>query len=197
MRNLLRKLTTRYEKKRQLQIARRVAGARVLDIGFAWNPNSFLKEHGCSVVGYDLIKPSVEVPYDELIQGDVHNIDVVLTGRKFDAVILGNVIEHLEEPYRALRAIHPLLEEDGQLILSTPNPLAMPIVLFELVRAKSFFYGDSHCYYFLPRWIRRMLESTGYRLVEIVPVGLWLTGVPCPAAMSVCLTYVAKKVPSS
>lgn len=197
MRNLLRKLNARYEKKRQMQIARRVAGARVLDIGCAWNPNPFLREHGCSVVGYDLIKPSGEVPYGELIQGDVHDIDVVLSGRTFDVAVLGNVIEHLEEPYRALRAIHPLLKEDGQLILSTPNPLAMPILLFELGHAQSFFYGDSHCYYFLPRWVRRMLESTGYSLIEIVPVGLWLTGIPCPAAMSACLTYVAKKVASS
>jgi 2-polyprenyl-3-methyl-5-hydroxy-6-metoxy-1,4-benzoquinol methylase len=196
MRSRLLKLTARYERKRQLQIAKRVTGARVLDIGFAWNPNPFLKQHGCSVVGYDLIRPSGEVPYDELIQGDVHDIDGVLEGRRFDAAIMGNVIEHLEEPYRALRAIHPLLEEDGQLILSTPNPLAMPILLFELARARSFFYGESHSYYFLPRWIRRMLERTGYRLDEIVPVGLWLTGVPCPAVMSACLTYVAKKVPS-
>ena len=47
----------------------------------------------------------------------------------------------------------------------------------------------------LPRWVARMLDLTGFRLVRTVPVGLWLPFgyVPgVPVAMSYQLVYVAE-----
>jgi SAM-dependent methyltransferase len=177
------------------QIAHQAVGKTVLDIGYAQAPNPFLD--GFSRTGYDLNKPvSGSVRYEEEIVGDVYDIGAVLAGRRFDTIICGELIEHLETPYDFLRDLSRLLNEDGRLILSTPNPLGFPVFLCELFQLRSFFYTREHLYYFLPRWMRRLLELSGYRLQCMRSVGLWLPfGVLalCPTILSYQVIYVACK----
>jgi SAM-dependent methyltransferase len=147
--------------------------------------------------GYDLNKPvSGSVRYEEEIAGDVGDIAAVLAGRRFDTIICGELIEHLEAPYQVLRDLSELLDEGGRLILSTPNPLGFPVFLCELFQLRKFFYTKEHLYYFLPRWVRRLLEFSGYRLQSVRSVGLWLPfGVLalCPIMLSYQVIYVACK----
>ena len=176
-------------------MAETVLGNKVLDIGYASMPNPYISKFYC--VGYDRLKPThSKSNYDEEIQGDVKDIQKKLRNRKFDTIICGELIEHLENPCKFLRDIHALLTDEGRLILSTPNPLGFPVVLFEIFRNKKYFYSKSHTYYFLPRWIERLLDLSGYELCKIKPVGFWLPllTIPySPIALSYQLIYVACK----
>lgn len=184
-----------YERRRLRQIAQSSVGKTVLDIGYAQAPNPYLD--GFHRTGYDLNKPlDGSVRYEEEIVGDVYEIGQVLAGRQFDSIICGELIEHLESPYQVLRDLSDLLSVDGRLILSTPNPLGFPVFFCELFQSHRFFYTREHLYYFLPRWVQRLLEFSGYRVQSIKPVGLWLPfGVfgLCPIALSYQVIYVANK----
>lgn len=182
----------KYELARLRKVARLATGSTVLDIGYAQIPNPYLNGHR---VGFDL-EPAASgaLRYDEEIQGDVANITTLLKGRLFDTIICGELIEHLENPYAFLRDVRTLLSPGGRLIVTTPNPLGFPVLLFELLRTRRFFYTREHRYYFLPRWATRLLEGCGYRVTNIEPVGFWLPfGVIrlCPVAMSYQVVYVA------
>ncbi len=175
-------------------MASRAKGPLILDIGFAEAPNRYLCAKG-HVVGYDMA-PATEVPgYDEVVQGDVADIARILQGRKFDTIVLGELIEHVEAPYRFLRDVGSLMNEDSRLILSTPNPLSIPVLFFEFFRSKRFFYTRHHLYYFLPRWMERMLDATGYAVEEMLSTGLCHLPVPVPKSLSYILIYVAAKKP--
>ena len=182
-----------YDRARLRKIAALAQGPSVLDIGYAQVPNPYLEGH--HRVGFDLNSPSDStVRYDEEIRGDVGNIVEVLRGRTFDTVICGELIEHLENPYAFLREVGKLLKPDGRLILTTPNPFGFPVLLCEILRLRRFFYTTEHLYYFLPRWVVRLLEHTGYRVAAVKPVGWWLPfGVLglCPVALSYQVIYVA------
>jgi SAM-dependent methyltransferase len=163
----------RYDKRRLHIIARNVVGDDVLDIGYAALPNPFLKN--CHRVGYDLMeKPNFETNYEEHITGDVKDISIKLRGRAFDTVISGELIEHLENPYQFLRDVRGLIRPNGRFILSTPNPAGFPVFIVELFRIKRFFYTQGHTYYFLPRWVERLLDRSGFKLIKSEGVGLWL-----------------------
>ncbi len=184
-----------YQTRRLRLIGEAVRGERVLDIGHAVMPNPYLMRFAC--VGYDQ-SPAIRGQgcYHEEIVGDVQEIAHKLAGRTFDSIVCGELIEHLENPYAFLRSLHALLEDDGTLVLSTPNPLGFPVFLCELFHIKRFFYTRWHTYYFLPRWVERLLNHSGYELCAIRPVGVWLPFlvIPwCPVALSYQVVYVARK----
>jgi len=187
--------TNKYQNKRLKLISDLVDGKKVLDIGYASMPNPYLNKFYS--VGYDILKAKRKKIYNEEIKGDVRDIKKKLNNRKFNTIICGEFIEHLENPYQFLRDIKDLLEENGKLILSTPNPMGFPMFLFEMFRSKKFFYSKDHIYCFLPRWVERMLKITNYKLIKIKPVGIYLPLLHffwCPISFSYQLIYVAKKL---
>jgi SAM-dependent methyltransferase len=184
-----------YEERRLKMIADLCVGHTVLDVGYAQQPNPYLSRF--HRVGLDLNPPAADakVHYEEEIVGDVAHLSSLCAGRTFDTIVCAELVEHLENPYALLRELRPLLADDGRLIVSTPNPLAFPVIFAELLRLKRFFYTRDHLYYFLPRWVARMFEATGYKLESTHPVGLWtpLVALPVvPTALSYQVIYVGK-----
>jgi 2-polyprenyl-3-methyl-5-hydroxy-6-metoxy-1,4-benzoquinol methylase len=185
----------RYEHARLRKVAQLCEGSSVLDIGYAQMPNPYLRAR--QRVGFDLAlpQPGLATTYEEEIRGDVRNIAAMLGDRKFATVICGELIEHLENPYALLRDLSRHIEPGGRLILTTPNPLSFPVVLFELFRSRRYFYTADHRYYFAPRWVERILDVTGYDLLAIKSVGWWLPfGVvcACPPTLSYQVIYAAR-----
>ena len=180
-----------YEDRRLRLLANGVRG-NVLDVGYARKPNPHFSADA-RVTGIDLKTAEFVPGYVEQLVGDV--VDCAkLDDRFFDVVVAGEVIEHVEDPYRFLRGLRQRLQPTGTLRLSTPNPLGFPVIALELLRSKRYFYADDHTHYFLPRWVERMLERTGFREIELRPVGLWLPPIPIPwspTSLSYQLVYSA------
>lgn len=51
----------------------------------------------------------------------------------FDIVILGDVLEHLVDPWAALRRFVSVLKDDGLMIISLPNSVSLPVRLMVLL----------------------------------------------------------------
>lgn len=183
-----------YERRRQRMIAEECRGD-VLDLGHAQLTNPYLE--GERVTGVDLRAPDGPSGYAQDLVGSVMELDSVVGGRRFDTVVAAELIEHLEEPYTFLRSIRDVVAPDGRVVITTPNPLGFPVLFLEMLRNQRWFYTQDHTYYFLPRWMQRMFESTGFRLVTTRPVGVWLPFgyLPwSPIALSYQLVYVAEPV---
>lgn len=181
-----------YERRRQRLIAAHARG-RILDLGHAQLINPYLDR--TQVTGVDLLEPVQPSGYREDLVGSVMELDQVVGDRRFDTVIAAELIEHLERPYDFLRSVRQVVADDGCLVLTTPNPLGFPVLLLEFLRSTQRFYAADHTFYFLPRWVRRMLELTGFELVRTVPVGIWLPfgHVPwAPVTLSYQLVYLAE-----
>jgi len=184
-----------YERRRLRLIAAYARKGEVLDLGCAQKPNPFFKPP-CQVTGYDLTPlPTPPAGYARFLCGDVQALPTVLAPRRFDYVIAGELIEHLEQPYQFLRDVRQVFQPGGRLILSTTNPLGFPMSLAELSGGRRF-YSEEHLYGFTPRWMKRLLERCGYRLEAIRGVGLWLPvgWIPCPASLSYQVIYVAAAI---
>ena len=184
---------SRYELHRLRTLGRLSQADSILDLGCAAMPNRYLK--GRRVVAFDLQPVEVAAPYTESLAGDVTNLANLLSGQRFDTIIMGELIEHLERPYDVLRCVRELLAPDGRLILSTPNPLGLPVVVAEYLRLRRFFYTPEHVFYFPPRWVWRLLERSGYRVLRTIgagiPLGRWR--LPAPVSLSYHVIYVARR----
>jgi 2-polyprenyl-3-methyl-5-hydroxy-6-metoxy-1,4-benzoquinol methylase len=184
-----------YEDRRLRLLASEAGSGSVLDVGYAQLPNPYLSRPDREVTGVDLNPPPANCAYEQVVQGDVMECRSQFGANAFDTVIAGEVIEHVENPYSLLREIRSIIRPDGRLVLSTPNPLGFPVIVAELLRSHRYFYSADHRHYFLPRWVERMLAQTGFKLVRIRPVGLWVPYLHLPWSpnwLSYQLVYVSQ-----
>lgn len=170
----------------------RFATGRVLDIGFAEWPNPYLRGE---VYGFDRKAASLPPNYKNVMLGDV--ADLISIEERFDTVIAGEIIEHLEDPIQFLSGCYHILNSGGKLVLSTPNPYYPPVVWLERLMIRRFFYTEEHTFIFLPRFLVRFMERQGFQNVKTYSGGIVLPilnlSLPFPRAFCYAIIYVGQK----
>jgi 2-polyprenyl-3-methyl-5-hydroxy-6-metoxy-1,4-benzoquinol methylase len=160
------------------QLARQsvVPGDSVLDIGCGRGVLAAeMVERGCRVVGADVIPPDQVVPVlEEYIQTDLMREGMAellprLGDRKFDKILLLDILEHLVDPAAILRECRRLLRPGGQLIVSVPNVANISVRLLLLLGRFDYMergiLDRTHLRFFTRRTIRELLETEGYSVV--------------------------------
>jgi SAM-dependent methyltransferase len=69
----------------------------------------------------DLFLPPEKVDFPTYIYGNVYDLPEILHGKKYDLILLKEVIEHLYDPDRAIISIKEVMKIDGTIIITTPN----------------------------------------------------------------------------
>ena len=148
-------------------------GSRVLDIGCS---TGYLAERlaarGCSVVGFERDAASAaeaERWCEQVIVGDIEaSADRAELLAGFDFVLLGDVLEHLVDPWAALSFVRGLLAPGGVAVVSIPNVAAWPVRLGLL--AGRFDYTDfglldrTHLRFFTRRSAHDLARRAGFRV---------------------------------
>jgi SAM-dependent methyltransferase len=98
----------------------------------------------------------------DIIQGDLLEADVPLG--EWDAVVLGDVIEHLLDPAGALDRIAELLKPDGVVYMAIPDAGSK---LAQRMGERWWSVIPTHVQYFTRRSIGELLQRQGYRLEYI------------------------------
>jgi 2-polyprenyl-3-methyl-5-hydroxy-6-metoxy-1,4-benzoquinol methylase len=83
----------------------------------------------------------------------------------FDVVTLWEVVEHLDSPLRQLREVNRILRTGGAVLLSTPNVNSLARLLVHC--RWEIFLPESHLYLFSQRTLKKMLEVTGFRALQL------------------------------
>jgi 2-polyprenyl-3-methyl-5-hydroxy-6-metoxy-1,4-benzoquinol methylase len=110
---------------------------------------------------------------DDAICLDLDNVDELPSGLgSFDAIIFGDVLEHLRDPIPLVRTMLAALAEDGVLVCSIPNVKHWTVLHPLLVRDR-WTYEDAglldrtHVHFFTAHSIERMLRELRLELVQI------------------------------
>jgi 2-polyprenyl-3-methyl-5-hydroxy-6-metoxy-1,4-benzoquinol methylase len=154
------------------------SGSRVLDIGAG--PGRMASElvgKGCEVTVVDQF-PAPDAPTDvEVLQQDLDD-PPVFDARKYDHLLMLDVIEHLKDPEQFLEQLVDQFDFGPRtLVLTTPNVAFVAQRLMLL--GGQFNYGNAgildrtHTRLFTFRSLRRLLVDSGFRLREV-------RGVPAP-----------------
>ncbi len=96
----------------------------VLEVGTATGYlTSEMVKRGCVVTGIEQdpeMAKLAEKYCDKMVVGDVENLDLSQLGT-YDAIILGDVVEHLRNPREFLQKTGKLLNKGGKILISLPN----------------------------------------------------------------------------
>lgn len=158
------------------------AGARaVLDVGCSRGATAAaLRRRGVSrIVG---IEPDAEDAadaarsYDRVLTVALEDVPAGEFGAEFDAVLFGDVLEHLMDPSDALVQVRPWLTPGGVVVASVPNVGHWSIVADLL--AGRFDYipysllSGTHVRHFTRSTVRDLFEASGFEVAEIDTVRL-------------------------
>ncbi len=139
------------------------------------------------VTGIDILEnPKCTESLTEYLCSDLHNgltkCAQALEGRRFDRILLQDILEHVKNPTQILSDCHELLKPHGQVLVSVPN-VANISVRLSLLCGK-FDYGErgildrTHVRFFTRKTARDMLAEAGYEIVAtkmtIIPIELVL-----------------------
>ena len=152
-------------------------GKKVLEVGCASGyVSKFLSDQlNCTVVGVEIdpvAAKEAEKYCQKVIVGDIEKNDffIHIGAERFDIITFGDVLEHLRNPISVLKAMRPLLSDDGFILASIPN-IAHISVALELLEGK-FEYrtlgllDDTHIRFFTKKSILAMFRDAGFEIVQ-------------------------------
>jgi GT2 family glycosyltransferase/tetratricopeptide (TPR) repeat protein/2-polyprenyl-3-methyl-5-hydroxy-6-metoxy-1,4-benzoquinol methylase len=148
---------------------------RVLDVGCAAGAfgESLKRRQKCEVVGIELdAQAAAEAKgrLDKAVEADVEALDLSPLG-KFDAIVCGDILEHLREPGEVLCRLHGALNESGVLVASFPNVRHMEVV--QRMVEGNWTYEPAglldrgHLRFFTRRSAEQLLEDAGFEVVDV------------------------------
>jgi 2-polyprenyl-3-methyl-5-hydroxy-6-metoxy-1,4-benzoquinol methylase len=106
--------------------------------------------------------------------GNVETMELSYADGTFDALIMGEVLEHLVEPESVLRRLVAMVKPGGLVFASSPN-IAHWRPIFGLILGR-FEYQDrglmdrTHLRWFTPTSFRRMFEEAGVAVDQLGPL---------------------------
>ncbi|HEY4640244.1 MAG TPA: class I SAM-dependent methyltransferase, partial [Thermoanaerobaculia bacterium] len=149
----------------------------ILEFGCGEAPlgEALKKRQKCRVVGIELDQRAAAIArkrIDNVFCGDVREI-VALIREKFDWIIGGDIVEHLDEPWSFLSDLRKIAAPGGKLLLSLPN-VANASVINDLLHGRfDYVYMGltcvGHLRFFTKRTIEEMLTIAGWEVVSIEP----------------------------
>jgi 2-polyprenyl-3-methyl-5-hydroxy-6-metoxy-1,4-benzoquinol methylase len=159
---------------------------RILDVGCG--EGSFgrgLKARDAGVTLYGIEIESAPATYakawyDSVVTGEFP-ADLPADVRGLDCAVFNDVLEHVVDPWAALRALRDHLAPDAVVVASIPNVRYLP-VLYKLLVDGTFAYTPTgvldrtHLRFFTKKSIIELFESTGYsveRIEGINPLERW------------------------
>jgi glycosyltransferase involved in cell wall biosynthesis/SAM-dependent methyltransferase len=143
---------------------------RMLDAGCGdgyWL-HRFAPVEGIELTGLDYNPVRVERAKQAAPHAQIHLGDIVefVTEEPFDIILLSQVIEHVEDDVGLLERVRTLLNEDGVLILGTPNEASS---LHQLRRQRlGESYKTDHVHFYMESDICARLQQAGFRIDRVM-----------------------------
>lgn len=150
------------------EVIEKIEGENILDVGCGSGTIAkMLLEKGKKVIGVDIGKKFVgfcQSRYKRAIFCEADAQCLPFSSKCFDTIVCSEVIEHLENPEKALKEFNRVLSPRGKLILTTPNislRWALVEAIWTRIRGKML---ETRHKSFTRRRLRFLLDRTGFNI---------------------------------
>ncbi|MDO8343870.1 MAG: class I SAM-dependent methyltransferase [Cellvibrio sp.] len=139
---------------------------RLLDVGCNEGRGlEFYQNHGFAAEGLELNSRAAEVARGKGFVVHGSTLEGFTTEKKYDVVVLSNVLEHSLNPADMLRSIHRLLNPNGQVWISCPNSQSWLRSAFG--RFWINWHVPFHVVHFSSDTLRKVLKNSQFEVVTM------------------------------
>jgi 2-polyprenyl-3-methyl-5-hydroxy-6-metoxy-1,4-benzoquinol methylase len=152
---------------------------KVLDVGCGAGRlgEAVKRRQGAEVVGIEMVQAAGQAArsrLDQVLVGNVEEMELPFGSGSFDAVVCGDVLEHLREPERLLRQARGWLRPGGRLIASIPNVRHHTVVRSLLDGNWTYepagLLDRTHLRFFTRREIEDLFRDAGFTVSQVAAV---------------------------
>lgn len=162
-------------------------GKTILDVGCG-DGNTYarkLSATSMAYIGLDISREGTKKALKNGVKAILHDTvsEWPFAEEKFDNIICNEVLEHLMFPEAVLKEARRVLKKDGVFIIGVPNAcyyierlrfLFGSINLRGSIETKNTPWKDPHIRLFTEETLKRMMEDSGFSVIELVGVGFAL-----------------------
>jgi 2-polyprenyl-3-methyl-5-hydroxy-6-metoxy-1,4-benzoquinol methylase len=152
------------------------SGRDVLDVGCGEGfLAAELKKQDNRITGIDVLPEAksgaeLEQYFSADLDQGIASVVGQLKGKRFDRVLLLDVLEHLKRPETVLNQCKELLKPNGAVVVSVPNIANITVRLMLLIGRFDYMergiLDKTHLRFYTRHTAQRFLEENGYRIVE-------------------------------
>jgi 2-polyprenyl-3-methyl-5-hydroxy-6-metoxy-1,4-benzoquinol methylase len=151
-----------------------VRGKSVLDIGVVEHTRSattspdwlhgHLKRHAADCVGVDVLEAEVKYLNEQGYNVLLADVTQSPVPRKFDVIIGGEVLEHLDAPGMFMKNCAAMLNRGGRLAITVPNPWYVNAILKSCFRRYTFVDSADHVAWYDASTLFELGQRHGFEL---------------------------------
>ena len=152
-------------------------GSRVLDLGCGSGElASYLTARGDRVWGADINPGAIARAAAHCVATRVADLEItpladLFPGRRFDAIVYADVLEHVRDPWDLLQQSRPLLVDGGVVVASIPNfahaAVRLAVVSGSIPYRQLGILDDTHVRFFTGKSVAALFEESGFRVQAI------------------------------
>jgi GT2 family glycosyltransferase/cyclopropane fatty-acyl-phospholipid synthase-like methyltransferase len=132
----------------------------------------------CNIFGIEICKGPAKIASNvcDTIVGNIEELELTYENKFFDYIILGDVLEHLNNPWEVLSSLKKYLKKDGYIIASIPN--IMHVSVMRNLAQGNFSYTDAgildrtHLRFFTLKEIQKLFNDNHYDICNVSSVQL-------------------------
>jgi len=151
------------------------SGPDILDIGCTdhvvepgsahWVHRRLVQHHPATIgidVDHENVKRVAELGYPVIVADGQR----FALNKRFDTVVAGDVIEHVDDPARLLRSCAEHLKPGGKIVLTTPYPFCLQHQLYALISYPRTCLNEEHAVWFCPQTFTELARRSSLRVVH-------------------------------
>lgn len=151
---------------------------------------NYFKQRGHDIEGCDISESAIKEAKRTYPDCNffIHNFELSATEGRYNCIYAFDVIEHVFDYNAFLGNISSSLNDNGILILATPNVLGLRNRLNFLLGRGEYFDQTAHIRYFTPKTIERNLRKHNFRVIRV----FGYSTLPLPKSLCGSLTIVSE-----
>ena len=123
-----------------------------------------LKKAAKSCIGVDILESEVKTLQTKGYDIRVHDVTQEPLKQKFDLIICGEVLEHINTPGELLNNTSKMLRDTGRLVISIPNPWYINVIIKNTFSNNPYVDNADHVSWFDPCTLCELGQRHGLRL---------------------------------